>query len=132
MQLLYANAVTLLTPQVEELHRHIGIIMNPTLYTTLTTIAWANLLDPGLYPTMPMNATTALQEQLQLQHNEGRRIYENTGTMDEALKNQVIYTSKYTYLKELKNNYTSFLRVTCHDLLEHLLDRYGKITTAYL
>ena len=50
--------------------------------------------------------------------------------MDETLKNQIVETAKDTYLKELNNKYTSILGVTCRDLLEHLLDCYGNITTA--
>ena len=52
--------------------------------------------------------------------------------MDEPLKNQVIDTSEYMYLKEFNNKYTVFLGDTCRDLLEHLLDRYGNITIADL
>ena len=36
------------------------------------------------------------------------------------------------YLKEFNNKYTKFLAVTFFDLLEHLLERYGKITTTDL
>ena len=102
MQLLYSNTATLPTPQGGGHHRHICIIMKPTLYTTLTTTAWKNPPDPGVHPTIPTNATAALRDQLQLQHDEGRRIYENTGTMDEALKNQFIDAVEDTHLKELK------------------------------
>ena len=65
----------------------------------------------------------------QFQHYEGHIIYKNTGTVDESLKNQVIDTSEDTYLKELKNKYTIFLRVTCNNILEHIINRYGNITT---
>ena len=54
------------------------------------------------------------------------------GTMDEALQNLVIEAVKYTYLKELKNNYTGFFRFMCCNLLEHLLDKYRNIITADL
>ena len=50
------------------------------------------------------------------------------GTLDEALKNLVIDTIEDTYMKELKNNYTTIIGVTCCDPIEHLLDIYGKIT----
>ena len=52
--------------------------------------------------------------------------------MDEAIKNQAIDSTKDTYLKESNNKYTGFLGVTFHDLLEHLLDCYWKITTVDL
>ena len=71
---------------------------------------------------IPTNTTTTLLEQLQLQNEKVWRIYKNMGTMHEALKNQVIDTIEYMYLKELKNKYTGFLGVLCHDLFDHLLD----------
>jgi hypothetical protein len=50
--------------------------------------------------------------------------------MDGALKTQVIDTIQDTYLSEMRNKYTGYLGVTTRDLLDHLLDRYGKITPA--
>ena len=47
--------------------------------------------------------------------------------MDKALNNQVINTVEDTYIKELNNRYNALLGVTCQDLLEHLIDRYGNI-----
>ena len=49
--------------------------------------------------------------------------------MYESLNNQVIETVKETYLNQLKNKYTRFLRSTSHNILEHLTDGYGKIIT---
>ena len=54
------------------------------------------------------------------------------GTMDEALQNLVIDTVKYTYLKELENNYTGFFRFMCCNILKHLLNKYRNIMTADL
>ena len=52
--------------------------------------------------------------------------------MYEALNNQFINVVEDTYLKEWKNKYIFLLRVTCCNLLENLLDKYEKITTADL
>ena len=50
MQLLYANAATLPTTLGGGRHGHIGIIMQPTLYTTLSTVAYNTPTDPGPLP----------------------------------------------------------------------------------
>ena len=55
---------------------------------------------------IPLNATISLQEKLQLQHDKGWRIYDNTGTMDEDLNKQVVDTFEDTYLNYLKHKYT--------------------------
>ena len=62
-QVLYANAVNLMMPQGGVHQRHIGIIKNPTLYTTLFTMVWANPPNRGLYPKVPTNANINHQEQ---------------------------------------------------------------------
>ena len=81
MELLYTNMVTLTTPQGRGHHSHIGSIMKPKLYITLTTTAWANPNDLIVYPMIVKNSTTYLREQLQLQYKEGNRINENMVTM---------------------------------------------------
>ena len=73
MQLIYANVATLPTPQVGLQHENIVSILNPTLYTTLTKMAWIDASNPGVYPMMPTNSTAALRKQLQV-HHEKRHI----------------------------------------------------------
>ena len=42
--------------------------------------------------------------------------------MYKEFKNQVIDSTKDNYLKELKNKYTGFIVVMCHNILEHLIN----------
>ena len=128
VQLLYANADTLLTPQGGGHHGHISIIKNSMLYATLSNTAWVNPPNPVVYPTSPKNTTAYHQDQMQHHNDEVCQIYDNSGTIDEATKNQFIGTAKDTYLKELKNYY-GFIGVTCHDILKYIIDQCGNITT---
>ena len=64
MQLIYTNAATLLTPYVGEHHGHIGIIMKPMLYATLSNMECSNPSDPEVYHTMPPNTTQNHRNQL--------------------------------------------------------------------
>ena len=50
--------------------------------------------------------------------------------MDDALKAQLIDSVDDTYLCEVRNKYTGYLGINNRDLIDHLLDRYGKITPA--
>jgi hypothetical protein len=63
-----------------------------------------------------------------MQHLENQQVYDDHHSMDDALKAQVIDTIQDTYLCEMRNKYTGYLGVTTRDLLDHLLDQYGKIT----
>eukprot|EP00957_Ditylum_brightwellii_P198469 15125971-Ditylum_brightwellii.AAC.1 len=50
--------------------------------------------------------------------------------MQELLKVQLQEAVDDVYIKQLKNKYTGYLGVSICDLLNHLLDWYGKITAA--
>ena len=69
-----------------------------------------------------------IQENRKTAHEEARCIYDNHTNLDDALKAQLIDSVDNTYLCLVRNKYTSYLGITTRDLIEHLLDRYGKIT----
>eukprot|EP00957_Ditylum_brightwellii_P007471 565168-Ditylum_brightwellii.AAC.1 len=50
--------------------------------------------------------------------------------MQELLKVQLQEAVDDAYIRQLKNKYTRYLGVSICDLLDHLLDRYSKITAA--
>ncbi len=130
IQLMYGNAASLSTSLGGGQHGHVGLIMTPILYATLSADPYTNPADPGPTPNIPNNATATTRENRLLNHTEARRIYDNHQNMDDALKAQVIDTINDTYLCELRNKYTGYLGVSTRDLFDHLLDRYGKITPA--
>lgn len=132
MQTLYGNAATLATPLGGGHHGHVGLIMKDALYATLSPTQYIAPDDPGPVPLIAQNATAPVRQHRKDAHNEARRIYENHGNMDDALKAMVIDAVGDTYICELRNKYTGYLGVTTRDLLDHLMDRYGKITAADL
>ena len=52
--------------------------------------------------------------------------------MDLALKALIIEVVDAVYLEEKRDRYTGFFTVTAKDLMTHLIQRYGKITTSEL
>jgi hypothetical protein len=130
VQTLYGDAASLATTLGGGSHAHIGIIMRQALYATLTAIPYLPPLDPGALPIIPHATTTSNRELLHTKHQELRRIYDSHTNMDDALKLQVINSVQETYICEMQNKYTGYLGTTTRDLLDHLLDRYGKITPA--
>jgi hypothetical protein len=129
VQTLYGNAASLPTTLGGGQHGHVGLIMTPILYATLANTAYIPPNDPGATPN-PIGTTTVAREIIRLDHKEERRIYDNHQNMDDALKSQVIDTINDTYLCELRNKYTGYMGVSTRDLIDHLLDCYGKITPA--
>jgi len=132
MQALYGNAASLSTTSGGGAHGHIGLIMTPALYLTLTATPFVSPPDPGILPIFPHRATTERREEILHQHKENRRTFDNNTNMDDALKGQIIDAIDDPYLCEVRNKYTGYLGVSTRDLLDHLIDRYGKITTADL
>ena len=130
MQLLYGNATSLLTTLGRGKYGHIGIIMTPQLYTTLENTPYKSPPDPGITPTHATGASVVIRQTDFLKHKEERIIYENHHTMEDALKTIIIDAVDEVYIGELRNKYTGYLGITSRDLLDHLLDRYGKITPA--
>ena len=65
MHLLYPNAETLQTLQVRGYHNQIGLIINLTMYTTLSNKVWAVPVNPRVCTMVLTTSTSAHQEQLQ-------------------------------------------------------------------
>jgi hypothetical protein len=129
MQTLYGNAASLPTTLGGGRHGHIGLIMTAALYATLAPLApFTTPNDPGPTPTYTSGGTGAQREAERLTHTENRRIYDNNSNMDDAMKTLIIDAIEDVYLNELRNKYTGYLGVSTRDLLDHLLDRYGKIS----
>ena len=124
VQLLYGNAVALPTTLGGGQHGHIGLIMTPLLYTTLSPTPYVAPNDPGTSPpVLPNNATVGRRETTRLDHKEALRIFQNNNTMDDVLKTQIIDSIHDPYICEMRNKYTGYLGVTTRDLIDHLLDR---------
>ena len=130
MQLLYGNAASLPTTLGGLQHGNIGIITTLQLYTTLENTSYESPLDPGITPTHTIGASEEIRQTNFLVHKKERRIYDNHQTMEDALKSIIIYAVDEVYIGKLCNKYTGYLGIKARDLLDHLLDRYGKITPA--
>ena len=124
IQALYANATTLPTTLTVRKHGHVGLIMKDTLYTTLTTgTPFEDLDDPGASPTIATNVTFDHLQQDNDTYGEAHQIFENSATMDEALRHQIIGTIEDTYITEKRNKYTGFTGVKTINLVHHLINR---------
>jgi hypothetical protein len=130
MQDLYTNAASLPTTLGGGQHGHIGIVMSPILYATISAVPYNQPVDPGPEPLFAANASQATKDNRRTQHKQERRIFDHATNMEDALKAQVIDAVESTYLCEMRNKYTGYLGISTRDLLDHLLDRYGKITSA--
>ena len=131
---LYGNAVTVKTPNGGGAHGHLGMLMSPQLYSTISATSWVEPVDPGISPAFTAGRfyDEATKEAIRNDFKERKRLYHNYLNMDMALKNQVIKAIEEVYLDEINDTYTGFINLTTREILEWLLIRYSKITAADL
>ena len=86
--------------------------------------------NPGITPTHTIGALAEIRQTNFLVHKEERRIFDNHQTMEDTLKSIIIDAVHKVYIGKLHNKYTGYLGITVRNLLDHLLNRCGKITPA--
>jgi len=121
MQILYATAEG-------GKHGHIGLIMEAALYRT----PYATPVDPGPIPMFTAGLSGLARQQITNEFEESKRIFLNHHIMDLAIKALIIVAVDSVYLEEKRDRYNGFLAVTARDIMNHLLQRYGKITASDL
>ena len=84
--------------------------------------------DPGITPTHALGASAEIFQTDFLVHKEEQTIFDNHQTMKDALKYIIIDAVNEVYIGKPRNKCTGYLGITARDLLDHLLDRYGKFT----
>ena len=128
---LFANAAVIPTSLGGAQLGHLGLIMQPALYQTLSDTAFIIPSDPGPLPVFNPNVsyTAAHRDTIIREHKEQRRLFDTITNVDLALKKQVLEAVDSVYLAEKKHRYMGFCHVSTKDLLDHLMQRYGNITS---
>lgn len=131
---LYGNAVSVKTPAGGGRHGHLGMLMDTRLYATISATPWTAPTDPGISPAFVQGRfyDEATKEAIRSDFKERKRLYHNYLNMDTALKNQITKAIDDVYLDELNNPYTGYMQLTAKNILDWLLQRYGKISAADL
>eukprot|EP00957_Ditylum_brightwellii_P180111 13720194-Ditylum_brightwellii.AAC.1 len=131
MQQLYENAATISLSLGGGAHGHIGLVMEPTLYASLSATAYA-------LPTAPTRATLPDNALLQARYDKDNcykkelDTYKNHIVMDDVLKKKIQEAVVNVYICQLQHKYSAYFGVTARDVLDHLMDRYGQIKPANL
>ena len=92
VQNLYGNAASLPATLGGGVHGHIGLLVTPALYATISAAPYIIPPDPGPTP----NCKAA-----RIQHKEDRQVFDNNTNMDDAIKAQIIDSINDTYLNGL-------------------------------
>ena len=110
-------------------HGLLGLVLNDTLYLTLTSTDFIKPANPGIVATIPTGSTGPQIDIVVRNHKEQLREWQETTRIDQALQQQLIVVFDEEYLRGLRNMHTCYVGVTTQKMLTHLYDNYGVITT---
>jgi uncharacterized membrane-anchored protein YhcB (DUF1043 family) len=125
---IYANAAS-----VDSLrggpHGHLGQIMMPATYLTVTETPYNNPLNPEPLPPRPAAFPPQQWEDTKAAHKRALDEYNTSNNFDKATKQQIVSAIKDPiFLKPIENHITGFSRVTAGTMLKYLFNAYGNIT----
>jgi hypothetical protein len=114
-------------------HGHLGQIMTPATYLTVTTTPYNNPSNPGPLP--PRSAAVFPQqwEDTKAAHKRALDEYNTSNNFDKAIKQQIVRSIKDPiFLKPIENHITGLSRFTARTMLKYLFNAYGNITPQQL
>eukprot|EP00957_Ditylum_brightwellii_P140746 10721788-Ditylum_brightwellii.AAC.1 len=118
---LYENAAVIPISLGGGAHMCIGLVMEPTLYSTISTTKY-------MAPTAPTRAMLPNNASSQAIYNEDNcykkelDTYENHIAMDDVCKKQIQEAVDDVYTHQLHHKYSTYLGVTTRNILDHLID----------
>jgi hypothetical protein len=129
---IYANAASV-TSQRGVPHGHLGQIMTPETYLTVTATPYNNPPNPGPLPPRPAAVFPPKWEDTKAAHKRASDEYNTSNNFDKEIKQQIVRAIKDPiFLKPIENHITGFSRVTARTMLQCLFNAYGNITPQQL
>jgi hypothetical protein len=113
-------------------HGHVGVIMEPTDYSTMTGgIAFVNPANPGIYPTgLALNAAAGTRAREEAIHKELIAQFETLEGVKLGTKDLILEAVDNEYLSEIEHDTLGYLNQTPRQMIEHLLTRGGALDFA--
>jgi len=113
-------------------HGHVGVIMDPTDYSTMTGgIDFVNPANPGIYPTgLALNTAAGTRARDEAIHKELIAQFETLEGVKLGTKDLILEAVDNEYLSEIKHDTLGFLNQTPRQMIEHLLTRGGALDFA--
>jgi len=113
-------------------HGHVGVIMNPTEYNTMTGgIDFVNPANPGIYPAgLAANAAAGTRAREEAIHKELIAQFETFEGVKLGTKDLILEAVDNEYLSEIEHDTLGFLNQTPRQMIDHLLSRGGTLDFA--
>ena len=113
-------------------HGHVGVIMDPTEYNTMTGgTAFVNPVNPGIYPAgLAVNAAAGTRARAEAEHKELINQFETFEGVRLGTKDLILEAVDNEYLSEIEHDTLGYLNVTPRQMIGHLLSRGGALDFA--
>ena len=113
-------------------HGHVGVIMDPTEYNTMTGgTAFVNPDNPGIYPAdLAVNAAAGTRARAEAEHKELINQFETFEGVRLGTKDLILEAVDNEYLSEIEHDTLGYLNVTPRQMIGHLLLRGGALDFA--
>ena len=129
---LKANAQSVYSPLGGGQHGHLGLVVNPFQYTSVSNIPFITPPNPRQYVIIPNEATHIAQARLE-QHQTVTKLFREVTGVKKALLQQIVQTVDDSYLKSLRHPLNNTLNhLTIYEILNHLFRTYGQISPTQL
>jgi hypothetical protein len=106
---------------------HLGMIMQPVLYTIEAGEAWSVAQSSGTYPTFEPGATEHEKKAKMATFIVVEKAIKVEDVMQNLLRNQVLEAVDPEYYMELEHSIFQYDQVSVMELLTHLFKNYAKI-----
>ena len=101
--------------------------MDTSVCANVATTVYAIPAEPGPYAHHGTCKSAAEQAGVNAIHKEGRRIYNLYENVNATFKQEIIVVVEDIYLTAKKQWYMGFHSISSKNLVEHRMERYGKI-----
>jgi hypothetical protein len=128
---LKANAKSVFSNLGGAQHGHLGLVLTPAQYATISATAFVRpTFPPALV--VPVGTTRIAEDELKRNHTEAVRVFREVLGVENALKQQLLKTIDTSYLAALYDPQTFDLQGNIQQILQYLLTTYGSVTPELL
>jgi hypothetical protein len=113
-------------------HGHVGVIMDPVDYNTMTTgIDFVNPANPGIYPAnLALNAAAETRARAEAKQKELISQFETFEGVRLGTKDLILEAVDNEYLSKIEHETLGYLNQTPRQMIAHLLTRGGALDFA--
>ena len=108
------------------------LTFSPTVYATLSDIAFVPPVNPRPEPNIPAGATGAIISDPRYHHVVATKIFTEYENTDKALRQLLLVSTDELYVKSRRHKYIGYDKTTTRALIDHLYSTYANIFASAL